>query len=525
MTDRLPSGKVPWDLVAPHVRMDLPADVLLGPAAGEDAALVEIGGEVWAVASDPISFTASDAGRLAVLVNANDVAVRGAVPRFFLVTLLLAADEAEQGRVEELLGQVRRACSEVGAVLVGGHTEVAPGIGHSVVVGTMLGPVADRVVTSGGVREGHRIGVTRSVGLEGTAILLGDHGGRLREVLGDDVPTSVGEVLPEGWMSVVPEALRAAGCDGVSALHDVTEGGVGEALFELGKASGLRLEVERGNLPVLPVTEAVCGALGIDPLGLIGSGALLVGCRPDRADAVQSALDEVGAGLAWIGEAVRGEPGSSLPRFPRDELLRVVDLGDLEAVLFDMDGTLVDSAYDWPAIRRRLEIDGPSIIDQINGLPESERRRRWADLEAIERDATARASLKEGVHDLLELLAGLGVATALVTNNSRANARSLLDRYELPFEVVLTRDDGVWKPSGQPFTEALERLGAEPSRTLAVGDSQYDLQAARGAGCGWACLLYEGAVRHRAQADLALADVPALARYLRIMGPRVGSET
>ena len=89
MAHRLPPGKVPWDIVAELVSGALPPEVRLGPAAGEDAALVEIGGELWAVASDPVSFTANDAGRLAVIVNANDVAVRGARPRFFLAVGLI----------------------------------------------------------------------------------------------------------------------------------------------------------------------------------------------------------------------------------------------------------------------------------------------------------------------------------------------------------------------------------------------------------------------------------------------------
>ena len=122
MKGRLPPGKVPWEIVADLVSGTLPAEVKLGPAAGEDAALVEIGGELWAVASDPVSFTAADAGRLAVIVNANDVAVRGARPMFFLAVGLIAPHEATEDRVKELLTQVRDTCREIGCNLIGGHT-------------------------------------------------------------------------------------------------------------------------------------------------------------------------------------------------------------------------------------------------------------------------------------------------------------------------------------------------------------------------------------------------------------------
>ena len=519
MSQRLPPGKVPWDLVAEVVARTLPPEVVLGPAAGEDAALVTIGGELWAVASDPVSFTARDAGRLAVTVNANDVAVRGARPALFLAVLLVAPSEAEPDRIRELLGQVVAACDRLGVALIGGHTEVTPGLDHSVVVGTMLGRVAGRPLTTGGLRAGDWVGVTRWAGLEGTAILLGEFGPRLRALHGEAAFCELDAILSGDWLSVVPEALAAAADPAVSALHDVTEGGVGEALWELERASGLRLEVDPERVPVRPETRAICADLGLDPLGLIGSGALLVGCAGDGRERLAAALAAVGVGIEWIGRArAAGEPGPpALPRFARDEILRAFAGRGTAAVVFDMDGTLVDSEYDWPAIRQRLGVTGRSIIDDLNGLPGAERARRWAELEAIEDSATAAARLKPGVTELLALLADRRLPTALVTNNSERNARALLDRHRLRFDVVLTRDSGLWKPSGAPLEEAVRRLGVAPEHCLAVGDSRYDLEAARAAGCGAVCLLYQGAERHRELADIALAGVPELTRYLEIV--------
>jgi len=223
MKDRLPPGKVPWEIVADLLSDELPAEVKLGPAAGEDAALVEIGGELWAVASDPISFTATEAGRLAVIVNANDVAVRGARPRFFLAVGLISPHEATEDRVTDLLTQVRDTCHEVGCHLVGGHTEVTPGLPHSIVVGTMLGRVEGRPLTTGGLHEGDLVGMTRHAGLEGTSILLADHGERLRSVHGAEAYAGSEEILSGDWLLVAPEALRVAACRGITALHDVTE--------------------------------------------------------------------------------------------------------------------------------------------------------------------------------------------------------------------------------------------------------------------------------------------------------------
>jgi len=516
---RFPQGKVPWDLVAEVVGRELPPEVVLGPAAGEDAALVNIGGELWAVATDPVSFTAKQAGRLVVTVNANDVAVRGARPSLFLAVLLVAPDEAEPDRIRELLGQVVAACDRLGVALIGGHTEVTPGLAHSVMVGTMLGRVVGRPITTSGLRNGDWVGATRWAGLEGTAILLAEFGQRLRALHGEAAFRDLDEILSGDWLSVVPEALAAAADPSVSALHDVTEGGVGEALWELQRASGLTLEVELERVPVRPETRLICRDLGIDPLGLIGSGSLLLGCAGEGRERVAAALQAVGVAIEWIGQARTRTALASppLPRFERDEILRAFAGRGIAAVVFDMDGTLIDSDYDWPAIRRRLGVSGHSIIDDLNGLPEGDRVRRWAELETIEQQATGAARLKQGVPELLELLATHRLPTALVTNNTDRNARELLDRFGLRFDVVLTRDSGLWKPSGAPLEEAVRRLGAAPARCLAVGDSRYDVEAARTAGCGAVCLLYQGAEHHRELADLAFAGVPELTRYLGIV--------
>ena len=521
MKGRLPPGKVPWEIVADLVSGSLPPEVKLGPAAGEDAALIEIGGELWAVASDPVSFTAADAGRLAVIVNANDVAVRGARPGFFLAVGLIAPHEATEDRVKELLSQVRETCQQVGCSLVGGHTEITPGLPHSIVVGTMLGRVKGRPLTTGGLQEGDLVGMTRAAGLEGTSILLAEHGERLRAVHGADAFTGSEEILSGDWLLVAPEALRVANCEGVTALHDVTEGGVGEALHELAVASGLAIDAQRQAIPVLTETATICADLGFDPLGLIGSGSLLVGSNEAGRREVEAAFAEENVPFTWIGRAVatQGAPGSNLPRFPRDELLKAGVMDGIRAVIFDMDGTLIDSTYDWPTIRRRLGVTGASIIDDLNGLEEPERSRRWAVLEEIETAATESAKLHEGAHEVLEIFSARGLPTALVTNNSNANTRRLLARFGLRFDVVLTRDSGLWKPSGAPITEAVTQLGVTPGDCLGVGDSRYDVLAAREAGLAAVCLVHDGAARLDVDADLSFADIPAFVRYLRVVLP------
>ncbi len=185
----------------------------------------------------------------------------------------------------------------------------------------------------------------------------------------------------------------------------------------------------------------------------------------------------------------------------------------IEAVIFDMDGTLVDSTYDWPAIRRELEVDGPSLIDSLNGLEVGERQAKWRRMAEFERRATAGATLQEGIHELLAFLRERSIPVALVTNNSAENATALLERFALAFDLVLTRDDGLWKPSGAPIMEAMRRLGVPAERCMKVGDSRYDVAAAREAGCGCLVILHDRT--GELEADLKFPDAEAFLHYLR----------
>jgi HAD superfamily hydrolase (TIGR01549 family) len=385
----------------------------------------------------------------------------------------------------------------------------------------MLGRVEGSPLTTGGLREGDLVGLTRHAGLEGTAILLAEYGERLHSLHGPEAFVGGEEIFSGDWLLVAQQALRAAACRGVTALHDVTEGGVGEALHEMAIASGLVVTAQRDAIPVLAATRTICGDLGLDPLGLIGSGSLLVGCDESGRHEVEAAFADQGVPFCWIGRATSATEGSgsSLPRFPRDELLRCSVMDGIRAVIFDMDGTLIDSTYDWPEIRRQLGVTGSSIIDDLNGLAEPDRSRKWAKLEEIEGKATDDARLHEGVPELLDLLSAHGLRTALVTNNSDTNTRLLLDRFGLQFDAVLTRDSGLWKPSGAPINEAVTQLGVQTGDCLGVGDSQYDVLAAREAGLAAVCLVHDGANRHDVDADLSFADIPAFVRYLRIVLP------
>ncbi len=154
----------------------------------------------------------------------------------------------------------------------------------------------------------------------------------------------------------------------------------------------------------------------------------------------------------------------------------------LKGIIFDLDGTLIDADYDWKAVRKRLGVEGGSILSNFEKMPPDERREKEALLKEIEREHTQRARLMDGVHELFSFLEKHGIKRALVTNNTRNNVDYILKKFNLTFDVILTREDGFYKPDPSPMYEAVKRLGLSRDHVIAIGDSFLDLQAAKAAG-------------------------------------------
>src|SRR5512139_1257066 len=153
MSTPFPLGKLPADMLARLLAQVRPVDprVLVGPGIGLDAAVIDMGDRLLVAKSDPITFATDSIGWYAVQVNANDIATTGAAPRWFLATILLPASRADEALAQEILGQIHRACTNIGVRLVGEHTEITYELDRPIVVGTMLGEVThERLVTSSG---------------------------------------------------------------------------------------------------------------------------------------------------------------------------------------------------------------------------------------------------------------------------------------------------------------------------------------------------------------------------------------
>ena len=332
----LPVGKLRAETLERLFDKYAPGDerVVVGPKIGEDAAVIEMGDRYLVATTDPITFATDQIGWYALQVNANDLAVRGARPRWFLATLLLPEQATTDALVEQIFSQIGQACQELEVSLVGGHTEVTHGLDRAIVVGTMLGEVAkDRLVTTRGARVGDSLLLTKGIPLEGAAIIARE---KEAELVRRGVPGALIErarnFLHRPGISVVPEALLAVELAPVHSMHDPTEGGVATALRELAQASDVGLRVERERIPLLPEGERLCRELGLDPLGTIASGSLLLAMAPADAAVVLHALAREGIDCAFVGQVVPEREGVTLveggrsrpmPVFAQDEITKL----------------------------------------------------------------------------------------------------------------------------------------------------------------------------------------------------------
>jgi len=295
---------------------------LSSPTVGQDCAVVDIGSDLLVLSCDPItSASVSHLGRLTVHVSCNDAAAAGAEPVGLLVTLLMPPSGTME-QIAQIADDLSAAAQLANVDILGGHTEVTDAVTRAVTSATVIArQPRNRIMR--GMQPGDEIVMTKYAALEGTTILAEDF---------PDRTTSVSPELKQaartltGSLSIVAES-KIAMRHGAVAMHDVTEGGVLGASWELGFANNCAVEIDTTKIPVREETRALCAALSLDPLRLIGSGSLLIACRDGNA--LCEALIERGVPAAIIGHAIEGATsfvdGEPLDEPHADELYRLYE--------------------------------------------------------------------------------------------------------------------------------------------------------------------------------------------------------
>jgi hydrogenase maturation factor len=331
-------GKLPMEFL--HVMLERYGGqderLVVGPQVGEDAAVLDMGERYLVVKSDPITFATDEIGWYVVHINANDIATMGATPRWLLLTLLLPEKRTGARMVEEIFAQTSQACQALGIALCGGHTEITYGLDRPIAVGLMLGEVekADLVRTTG-AQVGDDVLLTKGIAIEGTAVLAREMGHQLQAQVPPEMVDRARDFLTDPGISVLRDAQIVRQAGRPHAMHDPTEGGLSTGLWELAHAADKAIIVDLGRVQQFPETEEFCRVLGLDPLGVLASGALLVVAPPKESEQMVAALETEGIGAAIIGQVVNGLPAvhvktadglTPLPVFARDELARMFEV-------------------------------------------------------------------------------------------------------------------------------------------------------------------------------------------------------
>ncbi len=314
----------------------LDPQVVIGPKIGEDAAVIDLGegsDHHWVVTSDPITFTTEEIGYYGVVVNLNDLATMGAIPKWFLVTLLFP-EESDLGHIEKVFKQIHDACHRFNISFIGGHTEITPGIDRMILSGHMIGEVKkDKLVTTSGAKAGDLLLLIKGVCIEGTSIIARE---RESELLARNITPSLIQRAKRFIFEPGIDVLQAAriACDAVSihSMHDPTEGGLINGMIEMALASEKEIEVNLEKVLIYEESRILCQEYGLDPLGVIASGALLLTISPSDLSPLRKPFRESSIPIQVIGQvkkgrarvlAMDGKRSRELKLLPRDEILKI----------------------------------------------------------------------------------------------------------------------------------------------------------------------------------------------------------
>jgi hydrogenase maturation factor len=310
--------------------------VVQGPKIGEDAAVIDLvkgSDRYWVVTSDPITFTTEEIGYYGVVVNINDIATRGAIPRCFSATLLFPED-TDFSSIQTVFRQIHHACRRFGISWIGGHTEITPGIKKMILSGHMVGEVKkDQLVTTGAARSGDLLLLAKGVCIEGTSIMAREKEAELlRRGLSSSLIRRAKRFIFDPGLDILRSARVACEASSVHSMHDPTEGGLINGMIEMAWASEKEIEVDLEKVFIYKESRILCQEFGMDPLGTLASGALLLAVSPSDFSAIQKAFRKNSIPFQVIGKVKKG-PARVLSRdqkgrkelkpLSQDEILKI----------------------------------------------------------------------------------------------------------------------------------------------------------------------------------------------------------
>ncbi|WP_432663161.1 AIR synthase family protein [Wukongibacter baidiensis] len=274
-------------------------EVMVRPGIGEDCAVVDFGEYALVMSTDPITGASSEIGKLAVHINCNDIATNGIEPLGLMMTIL-APEGTTENEIEEIMKQASYEAGKLNVEIIGGHTEITEAVNRIVISATAIGrQLKSQVVKSSGARVGDKIIMTKTAGLEGTGIIAFDLEDKLNSTFSREIIAGAKKMVD--YISVVKEGV-VSGKMGASSMHDVTEGGILGAVWEICKASKLGCNIYKERIALAKETVEICKFFDIDPLRLISSGTMLITIDPQKEKELIQELSKNGVMGSTIGE-------------------------------------------------------------------------------------------------------------------------------------------------------------------------------------------------------------------------------
>lgn len=273
-------------------------EVITRPGIGEDCAVVDYGQNVCVMSTDPITGAANDIGRLAIHISCNDIASEGVEPLGIMLTIMVPESTTE-AQLEEIMKQAAEEAEKLNVEIIGGHTEVTNAVNKPIIVSTAIGKSPkEKFIKNEKAQPGDAIIMTKYAGLEGTGIIASDYSYDLKSYLTDEEIEKAIGLLDQ--LSVVPEGITA-GQIGVIDMHDVTEGGILGAIWEMCEITGVGAEIEYEKIPIMTETIKICEVYQIDPMKLISSGSMMIIVKEEKKERLLEAFKYQNIHAAQIG--------------------------------------------------------------------------------------------------------------------------------------------------------------------------------------------------------------------------------
>lgn len=333
MNTALPLGKVNPTLLTELIDQ-LPIqdhNLIIPPGVGRDAAGITIGNSLMAISTDPITLASERIAIYSVAVNINDVACLGCRPLWYSGSILLPEGTTEK-QLREIWKNLVIALNRYGIHDIGGHTEVTSAVNQPVIVGQMIGEaISNTLLNPSNGRADDDILLWQKGAIEGTALLANECEDILLEEFNKETVTRMQNFIDEPGICIWPCVEKLVPQEGLVALHDPTEGGIATALHELADAANCGLRIDGDSIPLLPETEQLADLFGIDPLGLLASGSLLIVCRNSATQTILEKLD--GEPITQIGKLSKttgrkitfSGKQKTLPRYEQDQVMVALD--------------------------------------------------------------------------------------------------------------------------------------------------------------------------------------------------------